>query len=56
MTQRIEKQLKARTAILDVINAWLDKKPTGMLKLEIHAAEGGISKVYKDNREEVSLE
>jgi len=40
-------------SILKAIKDWLDQKPTGMLKLEIHAREGGISKVYKDNREEI---
>ena len=39
--------------IIKAIKEWLDKKPTGMLKLEIHARDGGISKIYKDNREEI---
>ena len=35
------------------IKAWLDGKPTGKLDIEIHARKGGISKVYKEEREEV---
>ena len=35
------------------IKAWLEGKPTGKLDIEIHAREGGISKVYKEEREEV---
>jgi len=47
------KQEHKLKSILKAIKDWLDQKPTGMLKLEIHAREGGISKVYKDNREEI---
>ena len=32
---------------------WLDKKPTGMLKIEMHARKGGIGKVYKEQKDEV---
>lgn len=35
------------------VKIWLAKKPTGKMNVEIHAREGGISKVYKDEREEV---
>lgn len=36
------------------IKAWLENKPTGKMEIEIHAREGGISKVYKDEREEIT--
>ena len=35
------------------IKAWHAKKPTGKLSIEVHARNGGISKVYRDEREEV---
>jgi len=28
------------------INKWLDKEPSGMLSVEIHTNDGGISKVH----------
>jgi hypothetical protein len=46
-------QLKLLKIIENKIKTWLEQKPTGKLNVEIHARKGGISKVYKDEREEV---
>lgn len=47
---KLDKLLKIIEA---TVKRWLDKKPTGKMDIEIHARDGGISKVYKDEREEV---
>lgn len=47
---QLDKLLKI---IENKLKTWLEKKPTGKMEIEIHARDGGISKVYKDEREEV---
>lgn len=47
---------KVLEIIYHTIINWLDKKPTGSLKLEIHARDGGISEIYRDNREKIEIE
>jgi len=47
---QLDKLLKI---IENKLKVWLAGKPTGQMDIEIHAREGGISKVYKEEKEEV---